>query len=62
MGVDVEKCRACGAAYPVDTPVCPRCRVPRKGDVNRPALVAYGVFLLVGLILAVVTLVYQAHH
>ncbi len=58
MEVDVQKCRACGEDYSVDVPVCPRCRVPRKGDLNKPAIAAYGLFLLVMLILAIATLTY----
>ncbi len=58
MDGDLKKCRACGADYPVDTPMCPRCRVPRKGDINRPAIAAYGLFLFVMLLLAIGMLLY----
>jgi predicted nucleic acid-binding Zn ribbon protein len=58
----VQHCRACGAAYPLDTPICPRCRVPRKGDVNKPALLAYSIFILVMVILAGVMLLYLSPH
>jgi uncharacterized paraquat-inducible protein A len=58
MEVEVQKCRACGQEYSLETPVCPRCRVPRKGDVNKRAIAAYSFFLLVMFLLAIVTLVY----
>jgi hypothetical protein len=62
MEADVQKCRACGEDYSVDAPICPRCRVPRKGNLNKPAIAAYGLFLLVMLILGIVTLLYLGRH
>ncbi len=56
MTLDTQPCRACGADYSLDTPICPVCKVPRKGDVNWPAIRAYGFFLVVMFVVAAVAI------
>lgn len=51
-------CHACGLAFRKEEPVCPRCQVPRKGDVNRPAIAAFSFFLILSAALAVLVMVW----
>lgn len=59
MQSNPKPCRACGEPYPDDVPVCPRCRVPRKGDVNKPAVIAYSIFLALMLVMFLLVLHYS---
>ena len=47
MAVGDPPCKACGVPYSAKVPVCPVCKVPRKGDVNWRAVKAYSFFLAV---------------
>jgi len=45
-----QKCRACGHDFTEDAPTderdsCPKCNLPRKGDVNRASIGAYLFFI-----------------
>ena len=47
---NICKCHACGAKMEADAAACPRCRVSRRGDVNKPMFAAYSFFLLLMLV------------
>jgi hypothetical protein len=51
-------CHACGQKLAVEELACPRCKVSRKGDVNRPMVAAYGFFLLLMLVFGTATIIY----
>ncbi len=53
-----SNCHACGQKLTVDALTCPRCKVARKGDINKPMVAAYGFFLLLMLVLGSATILY----
>ena len=51
-------CHACGQKLTAEELTCPRCRVSRRGDINKPMVAAYGFFLLLMLVGGAVTILY----
>lgn len=51
-------CHSCGQALGDEETQCPRCRVLRRGDVNRPMIAAYAFFLFVAFVTGAITIAY----
>ena len=51
-------CHSCGQSLGEEETRCPRCRVSRRGDVNRPMIAGYALFLLVAFVAGAITIVY----
>lgn len=53
-----SRCHACGIVLLPENETCPRCKVARKGDANRPMIVAYLCFVLLMIVAGTITIVY----
>ena len=54
----ILKCHACGGKLEASDKTCPRCRVSRRGDVNKPMFAAYSFFLFLMLIGGAAAIIY----
>ncbi len=52
------RCHACGIILAPDSEICPRCKVARKGDANRPMIAAYLFFVLLMIVAGTITIIY----
>ncbi|HLH81399.1 MAG TPA: hypothetical protein VKV29_14095 [Chthonomonas sp.] len=60
----LHTCKACGFRYSSECERCPRCHIPREGDLARkwPAIRAYLFFLIVCFIGGIIAFYEAAKH